>query len=510
MILQHIVSVCFCSFIFIFFCFCRPSNKWHFLVMSKIRVSQKCVIVLALFSTILISVAPMSLSPYWNGSVKVWADKQQYARMADSLLQGHLYIDKGDIDPMLEAMVNPYDRAEREKLGVRYNWDEAYYNHHYYMYFGVVPTLVLFIPFKIFTGTDLQSYQATQVFAALTVLGLFYLFYLLSVYFFPKFPFSLYLILSSGFSIISIGYSIAAPGLYCTAIVSGICFMVWGIISFFKGLWLENNESVIYRWLFLGALSGALALGCRPPVGLANLIIIILIYKIIKAPNNSKYVQKKKIIILLLPYIIVGLALMCYNYARFDNVFEFGQSYQLTVADQHNYGSFLTHFYLRKTIVDLLANFYIRYPLTESFPFIQYNGVFINFPLLLLSVRIFSKDIAQSLKIKKLYDITFTLFMIPLIVTVIDSYWSPFLIERYRLDFYYLLCIVCFICIATWLEQVTETGKEILISFIVFLTFAAFVVEFLFFCLPYEGSYTDVYPDILEEIYKGLCFGLNI
>ena len=38
-----------------------------------------------------------------------------------------------------------------------------------------------------------------------------------------------------------------------------------------------------------------------------------------------------------MPYVAVGVALMCYNYARFEDPFEFGQAYQLTVADQHLY-----------------------------------------------------------------------------------------------------------------------------------------------------------------------------
>ena len=170
-------------------------------------------------------------------------------------------------------------RKDRERLGVKYNWDEAYYNHHYYMYFGVVPTIILFIPFKLLTGNALLTYQATQIFASLTIIGLFYLFYILCRKFFPKFPFSLYLLLSSAFSIISISYSIAAPALYCTAIVSGVCLMVWCIICFLKGAWLEADDKLNIIYLFAGAFLGALAFGCRPPVGLANLIVMMVYLK---------------------------------------------------------------------------------------------------------------------------------------------------------------------------------------------------------------------------------------
>ena len=49
--------------------------------------------------------------------------------------------------------------------------------------------------------------------------------------------------------------------------------------------------------------------------------------------------------------------------------------------------------------------------------------------------------------------------------------------------------------------------KKILICSTITLGFAVFLIEFLFFCIPFDGSYTYYYPEILEEIYKGLRFG---
>ena len=113
--LQHTVSICFLIFILLFVFFIRLSNKWHTLAIIDLRTAHKIVLALTLLSTILVAVLPMSLSPYWNGSVKQLSDKQQYDRMGDALLQGKLYIDNGDIDPVLEAMDNPYNREERER-----------------------------------------------------------------------------------------------------------------------------------------------------------------------------------------------------------------------------------------------------------------------------------------------------------------------------------------------------------------------------------------------------------
>ena len=505
---QQIVSVGFLLFIFIFLFFVRPDNQWHDLAISEVKFSHKIVVAFSLLLTIFITIIPMSFSPYWNGSMILKADKQQYDRMGDALLQGHLYIDNNDIDPALAAMDNPYNFKERERLGIKYHWDEAYYNHHYYMYFGVVPTIILFIPFKLLTGQALLSYQATQIFASLTIIGLFYLFYILCKHNFPKFPFSLYLLLSSVFSILSIGYSISAPALYCTAIVSAVCLMVWSIICFLKGAWFEESAKNSTKYLLAGALFGALAFGCRPPVALANIIVIAVVYQVLKKKNTSGSDIIKKLMSLLIPFLLIGVLLMLYNYARFDNAFEFGQSYQLTLADQHEYRNFWKNFNLRKLAMGLFLNFYAKDTLTDSFPFIQFNGVFFNFPILLLSVKIFSPKIALYLKNANIYFITSLMLLIPLVITLFDVHWSPFLTERYHLDFYYLLCIASYIAIAAWLAVITEKRRIILLCGITILAFAVIAVEFLFFCIPFDGSYTYWYPEVLTEIYKGLRFGL--
>ena len=45
----------------------------------------------------------------------------------------------------------------RKEAGVSVHWDHAYYNGHYYMYFGVVPVLLLFLPFRLLTGQALTQ-----------------------------------------------------------------------------------------------------------------------------------------------------------------------------------------------------------------------------------------------------------------------------------------------------------------------------------------------------------------
>lgn len=509
MSLSNIISSGLVFFVFLLFFFVRTANKWHNLAINEIENVHRIVVVISLMFTIFICIFPMSLSPCWNGTIHIASDKQQYGRLADSLLEGHLYIDKGDIDPALEAMENPYDTITREKLGVNYHWDEAYYNHHYYTYFGIVPTLVLFIPYKLVTGSMLLSHQATQIFAALAIVGMYYLFYIFCKLCFPKVPFSLYLLLSTTLSILCIGYSIAAPALYCTAIVSAICLMIWSFIFLIKSVWCDTNVKYSQQHLIVGSLLGAMAFGCRPPVALANLIILPVFFRIKNSIQLTYQEKIKKIMCLLFPYLVIGILLMAYNYARFDNIFEFGISYQLTVTDQHLYQDFWKRFDIRRLLdgflVLMLGNDYI---FIESFPFVNllFFGVFVKYPIFLATVHLFSVKIKRFLNRSDLLCVIFLLNFSIYIISIVDIFWTPFPHPRYQLDFTYLLCIVLFAVVGAWVSELKDKKRMLLITAMVVLCFYSLFIQFLLFCTPFDYSYTMCSPEILLEIQRGLLF----
>ncbi len=81
-------------------------------------------------------------------------------RLAQALLQGHFYLD--DVpSAALQAMDNPYDTAARDSAGVPYLWDHAYYQGKYYVYFGVLPCLVFYVPWLLLTGTGFPRGSAS-------------------------------------------------------------------------------------------------------------------------------------------------------------------------------------------------------------------------------------------------------------------------------------------------------------------------------------------------------------
>lgn len=218
----------------------RPKSKLHRMTLETFGKRERIVTSVVLVLLILLCILPMGLAPGWNGEEP--GSTNQYELVAEAILDGHFYIDDGDIDPLLLEMENPYDPQARVDLGVDYRWDTAYYDGHYYMYFGVVPVFLLFLPFRILTGMSLTTYHATQIFVALILCGIFALFYMFSKRFFPKITLGMYLFLAAAFSLMSVWYSVDAPALYCTAITAAVCMEVWSLFFFFRAVWVETDE----------------------------------------------------------------------------------------------------------------------------------------------------------------------------------------------------------------------------------------------------------------------------
>ena len=391
-------------------------------------------------------------------------NKNQYELMADALLNGQIYLEYGDMDRRLLEMPNPYDTQARRELGVRYHWDHAFYKGRYYMYFGVVPVFLLFIPFKLITGASLTTYHATQVFVGMSIIGLFLFFRLLSKRFFPKLSFVVYLFLGAAVSVTSMVHCVAKPAMYMTAFAAAFCMEIWSVYFYVKAVWAtgtEDENRAIFR-AFLGALFGALAFGCRPSIALGNVIVIPCLIVFLREHKFSGKLFLK-LVAAASPYIIIGALLMLYNYARFESPFEFGQSYQLTVADQTAYGSLLSRLSARGLLNGATYFLTRSEDLTAAFPHIVEGGVFYTYPV--FGVGLFaltSKKTRAALKANK-----FVLFLLGGILTIgiiimMDIVWTPYLLGRYREDMMWLLGMLVFLAVGMRYTEIS--GGELAVS----------------------------------------------
>jgi hypothetical protein len=257
-----------------------------------------------------------------------------YPLMVDSFMAGHLYLDT-EVSPDLLNSPRPYDPADRRLNGIRYMSDHAYYNGRYYSYFGVVPALILFLPFKFITGQHLSASFAVFVFAALACLALALLWQEIARRFMRGMPFFFYCLGALSLVICSGVLWLCRHSAYEIAISSALMFSALGFWLFLRAF---TDPERVRRLFFLAALSFALAIGCRPTAVFISLLVPVFAWYGIGymkeqascAIGNMRY---SVLACLVIPYVLIAFFLMWYNYARFDSVIDFGAFNQMTGAN---------------------------------------------------------------------------------------------------------------------------------------------------------------------------------
>lgn len=460
--------------------------RFRLTTLDRSDGSVRPAIILAAALIIVSCIVPMGLSPAYNGEELNY--RNQYEMITEAFLAGQLHF-QYEVDERLLAMENPYDMVERAVQGIPFQWDHALYNGHYYMYFGVVPVLVLFLPFRVITGQPLTGYHGAQVFAAVYIVGLFMLLWLLGRKFFEKMSLSIYLLLCAAIAYFTIWYAVAAPTLYSMAILSALAFAVFSLYCFAKAVWCAETENRAVAYAALGSLFGALEFGCRPTVGLSNLVVLPLIMIFLQKRRVSVRLLGK-MLLAALPYAIVAAGLMWYNHARFGNPFEFGQSYQLTVIDQTSYaGGMLERLDLKATLRDIyfyLFNNMLSLPALEPLPRI---GPFVTFPLLpaAFALLLFRNTRRHLCRHKLTLFGLFTLMAVVVII-IFDVLWAPIPEPRYRMDFAWLLGVAAFMLIGSACQAIRRPHVfHAVIGAACILTVLSSVVLFLY---PYDLNFT--------------------
>jgi tetratricopeptide (TPR) repeat protein len=295
-----------------------------------------------------------------------------YNRLADGLAKGHLSLDLA-VPPGLAALPDPYDRdANRVYRGQFYTpgrlHDLSYYRGRLYLYFSVVPALLLFLPWHLVTGGYVSHQAACLTLCSLGFLASALLADAIRRRCFPR---------------TSIPTALVAT--LCLGLVPLVPIVlqrpdVWEVpIAFSYALWML---SLLLLWGYLGNPPGSrgllcclgaavgLAIGCRPNGVLGAAVLAIPLWReILSAPAGAR--ARKGIAALAalgLPLLAVFAGLAAYNRGRFGDAFEFGQRYQLN-EDVHGTA---TYFRARFLWYDLRM-YFLEYPGWDRFfPYVRY------------------------------------------------------------------------------------------------------------------------------------------
>jgi len=293
-----------------------PSNRWQTGIFCAVLVG---------FFVICYSIPPALGS---NG------DYSLYKTMVDRTLQGQL--DLGTKPPKgLADLSDPWDPVARSQAGIGfpgYSFTSAYYDGKFYMIHGIVPVLVLFLPYHLLSGTYLSMSIAMFIFTALAGLFFALLWRAIVRRYFSNLPFALYICTTIAVLFCTlITSNLYYLFKYCMASASAIMFVAAGIWLIFSSLRptdegkLEELKTLEYIRVAIGCFCLALSVGCRATGALVSILVPLLLWRLVWKKPWRRVI--KLLLFVAVPYVIVAVPLMWYNYARFDSPFEFGIKY---------------------------------------------------------------------------------------------------------------------------------------------------------------------------------------
>ena len=96
-------------------------------------------------------------------------EKDYYAiDFVNALSNGKIFLEENPSERLTE-LENPYDATQRNsnylQRGSDYIWDASYYKGKYYSYFGILPALILLVPFHLITGKYMIMSIAILIFS---------------------------------------------------------------------------------------------------------------------------------------------------------------------------------------------------------------------------------------------------------------------------------------------------------------------------------------------------------
>jgi len=203
-----------------------------------------------------------------------------------------------------------------------------------------------------------------------------------------------------------------------------------------------------------------------------------------------------------MPYAVVATGLMWYNAARFGNPFEFGQAYQLTVSDQSAYGFRLDMPMLVRIINGTSTMLFGETVHIIDFPYLKHGGAVFNFPILFLTILCLNRDARKLLKDHRLSWLMISIILTVLVICALDIMWTPYILSRYYMDFYFLLGILCFLGIGAWYETSSATTQKYLNTLLFGFAGITVICSFLFF-VDTVGVY---YPERVTKIAEIVQF----
>lgn len=438
--------VCFLVLMFVYYIIVKK-DLWKIVYNPESKRQSNLTMFVACSLAILFLAIPYLNPGYINPT---WAHHNQYNELAQAFLQGQLHLDKEVPDILLE-MENPYDRYERQRIFKEANltapWDTAFYNGKYYVYFGVLPAILFYLPAQAL-GFNFPNHMAIIIFSWVLIAGVFLLYGKIIKMYLKNTPYLLYLVLSV-LTVLTGGvvYIIKRPDFYSIPIIGALAFTIMGFYFWISSL---ESEKISRTKMLIGSIFMACVIALRPNLVFFSCTAFMIYWQSVFRDrellslnsnlSNEKYRGLKNTIAFCAPYIIIGTLIMIYNAARFSSPFDFGASYNLTTSDMTQRGFALDRWGLG------MFEYLFRPPtISATFPFLSssmpstsyigftsregmFGGIFATYPVLW---SLFAMHKAKS---EKPFKFALVLLAAGFITCLVDIQAGG-IIPRYTCDF---------------------------------------------------------------------------
>ena len=451
---------------------------------------------------------------------------QQYAELAKAMAHGQLYLEE-EPPQWLQDMADPYDKGARDEAqketGEPYLFDVAYHDRHYYVYFGVVPVVLFYLPFYLLTGANFPTAIGVLIACVAFVLGCSALLDRFARYHFKRVSLGLYLLLQIPLvTCCGILYLLKFPTFYSLPIMLGLAFSVWGLYFWMRGRASAARSAGPEKWYLAGSLCMALVVGCRPQLVVLSLLAFPLFWRAyiterrLFSPRGAR-----EFACLVAPYAVVAAGLMGYNYARFGSLTDFGANYNLTVNDMTKRGWNLGR------LAPALFAYFLQPPcVTGVFPYVQpapfdttymgqtikevtFGGILACLPVLWVlpfAKRILTLRMRQR-STRTIMGVIVVLLASGVIVALLDAQMAGIL-QRYFADFSFMF-LAAVVLLAFIVNENLPPGsmaQNLLMKVLLVLVAVSVLYSVLVCFVPETGWYSDVYPWAYQDVIETAQF----
>lgn len=248
-----------------------------------------------------------------------------YGALAKGFLGGHLHVDIKPA-PGLLALEDPYDPVANAPYRVH---DMTLWKGNYYLYYGVSPVLVFFMPITVLTGWYPTEAGAVAAFCSFGVALALVLLGAVRRQHFPLAPAwalvvaSLVVVFANPVSLLTL-----QPQFYEVPIAFAFALHMAMLGAIYRALSAAANNGGF--WLAAASVCYGLSIGARPNYLLSGFALVVPWVVLVRRERGVWLGTKLRLGAAAFgPAIVAGIGLLLYNWLRFGVATEFGMKYTL-------------------------------------------------------------------------------------------------------------------------------------------------------------------------------------